>query len=127
VISYNIYIKQFDAIVHGTNETDAWDGVYSFLRSLNLTQADYDAALAQVQTDENSHLDLNYLLDQIAGELTYLDNQIATYGTTIPTIDTMTTAQVRAVVKILAQTVQRLLMEEKAELRAWKYVIMRTK
>lgn len=56
-------------------------------------------------------LDLKALGEQVAAELAYLD-------TTIANIDTYTAAQVRDVVKRLCQ-------EQRAELRAWRYVVKR--
>lgn len=66
-------------------------------------EATYLAAMA------GERVDLHDLLPKITTELSYIT-------TTLGTIDTMTAAQVRDVVK-------RLLLEQQAELKAWRYVI----
>lgn len=65
----------------------------------------YEATASAEKTD------LSDLLPQINTELNYI-------STTLAAIDTMTAAQVRDVVK-------RILLEQRAELRAWRFVIRR--
>jgi hypothetical protein len=69
--------------------------------------AEVEANIPEIQ----ERRDFSGLEADIANELTYIN-------TTLGTIDTMTAAQVRDVVK-------RILLEQRAELRAWRFVIRR--
>lgn len=89
------------------------------------TQEEIDEKVAEYFDKESEKVDFEGLLAQITTEVSYLDGQITLYDSTIPTIDTMTTAQVRAVVKELAQTMRRVMVEQRAELKTWRYAIRR--
>lgn len=113
-----IRIEQFNAVVDGINEDEAWGGVEAFLmREFAdsegiLDQAGYDAALAQVQADESEKISgPRAFIAAAQAELDYLD-------TTIPLIDSMTAVQVRSVVERLAR-------ENREIIRALLYVARR--
>lgn len=73
------------------------------------TEQEIDALLAEMETEETERLDLADLGRQVVAELAWLD-------TTISGIDGYTAAQVRDTVKRLAQ-------ENRAILKALRYVV----
>lgn len=75
------------------------------------TEQEITALLAELETEETERLDLADLGRQVAAELAWLD-------TTVSSIDDYAAAQVRDVVKRLAQ-------ENRATLRALRYVVRR--
>lgn len=90
------------------------------------TQAEIDALLAEIEAEEAEGVDFDALEAEITGELAWILTARADVAAGIGILDGgATLAQTRGVVKGLAQIVDRMLIEQQRELRAWRYVIRR--
>jgi hypothetical protein len=70
-------------------------------------------------------LDLAGLSADITGELDWIVGAVAEIDTGLGIVDAATLAQLRVIVKGLMQNQRRVLLEQRGELRAWRYVIRR--
>lgn len=70
-------------------------------------------------------LDLQGLAADIGNELDWITTAIAEIDTGLGLVDAAQLAGLRAIVKGMLQNQRRILLEQRGELRAWRYVIRR--
>lgn len=121
-------VKRDDAFIPNAPGNANWLEYQAFLDGGGLPepadaptaeQAAWDAAEAAEK------LDIGSLSADIAAELAWLTTAIADIDTGLAVVDAATLAQLRVIVKGLMQNQRRVLLEQRAELKAWRYVIRR--
>lgn len=70
-------------------------------------------------------LDLAGLEDDITGELAWITATLPEIDTGLTAVDAATLAQLRVIVRGLLQNQRRLLLQQRGELKAWRYAIRR--
>ncbi len=85
---------------------------------------DAEAELAAIEAAaQTERLDLAGLSADITNELTWITTAITDIDTGLGIVDSATLTQLRAIVKGVLQNQRRMLLEQRSELKAWRYVI----
>jgi hypothetical protein len=89
------------------------------------TQQEINDLLAEIEAEEVERLDLEGLEDDITDELAWITTAIAEVDTGLGAVDAATLAQLRVIVKGLLQNQRRVLLQQRGEFKAWRYVVRR--
>lgn len=75
------------------------------------------------EAEEAARVDFEALAADITNELAWIETALTEIDTGLGLVDAATLAQLRAIVKGMLQNQRRILLEQRGELRAWRYVI----
>lgn len=86
-------------------------------------QAAIDAGA--VNEEHNERVNFEELEADITGELAWITTAITEIDTGLGVVDAATLAQLRVIVKGLLQNQRRVLLQQRREFKAWRYVVRR--
>lgn len=136
VILLDTRLREADIPIAGVAEIEP--GVFRVDFALEATQQQRDQAAAIVTafdpaaelavleaTIEAERTGFAGLAADIGNELDWITTAIAEIDTGLGLVDAATLAQLRAIVEGVLQNQRRILLEQRGELRAWRYVVRR--
>jgi hypothetical protein len=89
------------------------------------TQQEIDDLLVEIEAEELERLDFEDLEADIANELAWIEATLPEIDNGIAAVGAFTNATQRAIITGLLQNQRRILLQQRRELKAWRFVIRR--